>query len=126
MELLIVIAVVGILASIAYPSYSDQIKKSARTEIVSLLYESAQHLERHHSRAGQYSDSETVVTPLVDGTAHYSLQATRDTESFTLLARRLSNGLMMADPCGDYALDQAGVRANPDSTGEAGIACWGG
>jgi len=125
-ELLIVIAVVGILAGIAYPGYSDQVRKAARTEIVGLLFTSAQQLERHYSRAGQYSDSEALVTSLSSGTAHYRLQAVRDKESFTLLARRLAGGLMMADPCGDFALDQAGVRSNPDSFGNAGSGCWGG
>ncbi|PSS56627.1 type IV pilin protein [Pseudomonas sp. BBP2017] len=125
-ELLIVIAVLGILVSIAYPGYSDQVRKAARTEIVGLLFTSAQQLERHYSRAGQYSDDETLVTPLASGTAHYRLQAVRDKESFSLLARRLPEGLMMADPCGDYALDQAGVRSNPESVGNAGSGCWGG
>ncbi|MDD2057352.1 type IV pilin protein [Pseudomonas sp. GD03860] len=124
-ELLIVIAVVGILASIAYPSYRDQIRKSARTEIVGLLFESAQHLERHYSRAGHYSDTDTVATPLASGTAHYSLHAVRDSESFTLLARRIPGSLMMTDSCGDYQLDQPGVRSNPASA--AGVdGCWGG
>lgn len=124
-ELLIVIAVVGILASIAYPSYSDQIKKSARTELVGLLFESAQHLERHYSRAGQYSDTDTVTTPLASGTAHYSLHAVRGSESFTLLARRIPGSLMMADPCGDYQLDQSGVRSNPAGAASSN-GCWGG
>lgn len=125
-ELLIVIAVVGILASIAYPGYSAQVQKAARTEVVGLLFESAQKLERHYSRAGQYSDADAVQTSLASGTAYYSLHAERDKESFTLLARRLPGGLMMADPCGDYALDQAGVRGNPQGTGDIASGCWGG
>jgi len=125
-ELLIVIAVVGILASIAYPSYRDQVRTTARTDVVSLLYASALQLERHYARAGQYSDSDSEQTSLASGTAHYSLQAVRDIESFRLLARRLPGGLMAADHCGDYELDQAGVRGNPGSAGEAGGRCWGG
>ncbi|MEF9901430.1 MAG: type IV pilin protein [Pseudomonas sp.] len=125
-ELLIVIAVVGILASIAYPGYSDLVKKSARTEIVSLLIESAQLLERHYSRAGQYSDVEDLQASLASGTAHYSLHAMRDKESFTLSARRLPGGLMMADRCGDYELDQAGRRGNPQGAENTQGGCWGG
>lgn len=125
-ELLIVIAVVGILASIAYPSYRDQVRKAARTEVVGVLLTTAQQLERHYTRAGQYSDTDELVLPLTAGTAHYRLQAVRDTTSFTLLARRLPGGLMMADACGDYALDQTGVRGNPGSTGNFTNGCWGG
>ncbi|UVL23627.1 prepilin-type N-terminal cleavage/methylation domain-containing protein [Pseudomonas donghuensis] len=72
-ELLLVVAVVGILAGIAYPSYSEQVRKAARTEIAGLLFESAQLLERHYSRTGQYADSEALVTPLASGTEHYRL-----------------------------------------------------
>ncbi|TDF80265.1 type IV pilin protein [Pseudomonas sp. H9] len=125
-ELLIVIAVVGILASIVYPSYRDQLRKAARTEIVGLLLTSAQQLERHYTRAGQYSDTDAMVLSLASGTAHYRLQAVREEMSFTLLARRLPGGLMQADSCGDYALDQAGVRGNPDNFGNSSDGCWGG
>ena len=36
-ELLIVVAVVGILAGIAYPSYRDTVKRAARSEVVTLM-----------------------------------------------------------------------------------------
>ncbi|MCS5515652.1 prepilin-type N-terminal cleavage/methylation domain-containing protein [Pseudomonas qingdaonensis] len=63
-ELLIVVAVVGILAGIAYPSYRDTVKRAARSEVVGLLFDSAQHLERHRARTGQYADTDAVITPL--------------------------------------------------------------
>ena len=124
-ELLLVVAVVGILAGIAYPSYSEQVRKAARTEIAGLLFESAQLLERHYSRSGQYADSEALVTPLAPGTEHYRLQAVRHSASFILTARRIAGGLMNSDRCADFELDQAGVRRNPGAV-DGGRGCWGG
>ncbi|MHC6223994.1 type IV pilin protein [Pseudomonas sp. X10] len=124
MELLIVVAMVGMLAGIAYPSYSDPVRRAARIEVVGLLHDSALRLERHYSRVGQYADSENLVTPLPTGSRYYSLQVERGAETFRLLARRLPRGLMDGDRCGDFLLDQAGVQGNPDSVGDA-AGCWG-
>ena len=122
-ELLIVVAVVGILASIAYPSYTDTVKSAARTEVVAMLLESAQHLERHRARSGEYADSDAVTTPLPAGTRDYSLHASREAERFSLVARRRADGLRAGDRCGDFELDHLGVRGNPH--GGAGQGCWG-
>jgi type IV pilus assembly protein PilE len=120
-ELLIVLAVTGILAAIAYPSYSDQLRRAARSEVVGLLHDAALRLEQHRVRTGQYAEGEPA---LPDGNRYYSLQAMRDSDTFSLRARRLPSGLMAQDRCGDFQLDQAGVRSNPGA--DAGSEqCWG-
>ncbi|MEE3635069.1 type IV pilin protein [Pseudomonas sp. AL 58] len=125
-ELLIVIAVVGILASIAYPSYSEKVKKAARTEIAGLLFESALSLERHRSRAGQYADTDAVVTPLPTGTDYYSLHASRTAGDFVLSARRRPGTLMANDRCADFALGHDGIRRNPGVAPDHSLEhCWG-
>lgn len=120
-ELLIVLAVTGILAAIAYPSYSDQLRRAARSEVVGLLHEAALRLERHRALTGQYAEGDPR---LPDGNRHYRLHAQRGSDTFTLLARRLPSGLMAVDRCGDFQLDQAGVHANPGASGDA-ERCWG-
>lgn len=124
-ELLIVVAVVGILAGIAYPGYSEKVRKAARTEIAGVLLDSAQHLQRHHSRAGRYTDTETLVTPLPAGTGHYHLLAERQADGYRLTATRRAGGLMADDACGDYQLDHRGSRSNPGQAGAADLTCWG-
>lgn len=122
-ELLIVLAVSGILAAIAYPSYSDQLRRAARSEVVGLLHDTALRLERHHARTGQYADNDASPVPLPSGSRYYRLDVQRDHDSFRLLATRLPQGLMEGDRCGDYQLDQAGGRSNPG--GQLGApSCW--
>jgi type IV pilus assembly protein PilE len=111
-ELLIVVALIGMLAAIAYPSYSDPLRRAA-LEVVGLLQDAALRLARHHTRVGGYADNDQLVTPLPAGNRYYQLQARRDADSFTLLATRLPSGMMAHDSCGDFQLDQAGVRSNP-------------
>ncbi|MAA75199.1 MAG: pilus assembly protein PilE [Salinisphaeraceae bacterium] len=50
-ELMITVVVVAILASIAYPSYLNQIRKSRRTEAKTLLLETTNRQERFFSTA---------------------------------------------------------------------------
>ncbi|HKS13261.1 MAG TPA: type IV pilin protein [Pseudomonas sp.] len=123
-ELLLVVAVVGMLAGIAYPSYTDQVRRAARAEAVATLQDSALRLERHYSRAGQYHDSEALITPLPPGSRYYSLVTERGGETFRLVARRLPGGLLAQDRCGDFMLDQAGVQGHQGASGDT-AGCWG-
>ncbi len=54
-ELMITVAVVGILAAIAYPSYTQQIAKGRRAECRSGLYQAMQQQERYYSQFNAYS-----------------------------------------------------------------------
>ena len=120
-DLLIVLAVPGILAAIAYPSYNDQLRRAARSEAVGLLHDAALRLERHRVLTGQYAEGEPALPA---GNRYYRLQAQRDRDTFTLRARRLPGALMAQDRCGDFQLDQAGVRSNPGAVGGSEH-CWG-
>jgi type IV pilus assembly protein PilE len=54
-ELMIVVAVVGILAAIAYPSYRDQIERSRRADAQAVLMQAAQYMERIYTENGCYN-----------------------------------------------------------------------
>lgn len=53
-ELMITVAIIGILASVAYPSYSDYIRKGKRAECRAGLLQSMQQQERYFSQFNQY------------------------------------------------------------------------
>ena len=54
-ELMITVAVVGILAAIAYPSYQDSVRKARRADAKSALLDAAQRQERFFTENNQYS-----------------------------------------------------------------------
>ncbi|QXI29373.1 type IV pilin protein [Pseudomonas vanderleydeniana] len=120
-ELMIVVAIVGILAAVAYPSYIEYSKRTHRTEIAGLLSEQAQNLERYYSRNGFYSNA-SVST----GNAYYSIAATLNAQDFTLAATAAAGSMMVGDKCGGFTITQTGARSNPGaSSGVTTKDCWG-
>ena len=55
-ELMIVLVIIGIVASIAYPSYTRYVQKSVRTDAHAGLMRAASELERCYTRSYSYSD----------------------------------------------------------------------
>jgi type IV pilus assembly protein PilE len=56
-ELLVVVAIAGILAAIAYPTYITQIQRTRRGDAQAVLIQNAQRMERFFSENGSYLDS---------------------------------------------------------------------
>ncbi|MGH8808016.1 MAG: type IV pilin protein [Noviherbaspirillum sp.] len=54
LEVLVAVAIVGILAAIAYPSYTESVRKAKRTEGRSALLQLMQQLERFYSQRNTY------------------------------------------------------------------------
>ncbi|GKW49375.1 type IV minor pilin protein PilE [Halomonas sp. NCCP-2165] len=116
---MIAVAVVAILAAIAYPSYIRYVTESRRTEAKAILMETAGRLERCYTVSSDYTgcvtfpvDSENGFYRIADpdvaltastytlSAAPQGVQATRDTE------------------CGTFTLTQTGAR------GAGGSDCW--
>lgn len=131
LELMIVVAVIGILAAIAFPAYQDSVAKSRRSEAAAVLTEAAQRLEVFFSQNGRYC-AETncaAIAPVFQttipaaGAAFYNVgvvDGTLDTSTFTLQA--VPAGGMAADACGTLTINQAGATTATGALGRA--ACW--
>ncbi|WP_036256498.1 type IV pilin protein [Spongiibacter marinus] len=135
LELMITVAIVAILASIAYPSYQEQVAKSRRNEATNALMVGAQALERYYSANGRFTTTGggselPAVFPVrvpENGSTYYSISAdgTPTANTFTLIAKR--SGVMVGDSCGDFTLDDAGEMAlkNKPSGSKKSLAdCW--
>lgn len=133
-ELMVVVAIIGILAAIAYPSYQEYVRKSHRAEAKAALLEGAQALERYYSINGRYttSPSGALALPAVfptsvpsTGTSRYSIAAasTPSLNAFTLRATRA--GTMAADACGNFEITHTGERKLEAGTFTKSLAdCW--
>lgn len=129
MELMITVAVMGILVSIAYPSYREHLRRAARADAKVLLMEDAQFLERNFTEAGRYdrdAGGAVVVLPASqapkDGAANYIITLTAAQTTYVLSASPAAASLMDGDACGTLTLNQLGQKGASGGPGVAG--CW--
>ena len=114
-EIMIVVAVIGILAAIAFPSYSRYVDRSAIADGKSLLLSAAQQMERCFTRENTYTGCDGVDERLSDG-RFYAIDVgdpTTTTYSISALAQRTPP---RPETCRTLTLNQRGV------TGPEG--CW--
>ena len=77
-ELMIVILIIGVLASIAYPSYRAQVMRTHRADGKTALMQTSQLLERCYTRFGVYDAPApgcNVTFPFLSDDERYSLSA---------------------------------------------------
>jgi type IV pilus assembly protein PilE len=121
-EIMIVIAIIGIVMTIAAPSFTEYLKKGRRSEIAGVLSEQAQILERFYTKSNVY----TGATGLSAGNDYYTITPTITDQTFLLTAVRKTGSSMATDKCGDFTLTNTGVRNMVNAT--AGLTakdCWG-
>ena len=116
-ELMVVVAVVAILAAIAYPSFQDAVRKSKRGQAKADMVEYAQLAERWHSVQNSYVGFELPedVSPREDGAPQSRYNLTLDdvtANEFTINAEAV--GDQEEDRCGDLSLNQAGEKTNSE------------
>ena len=125
-ELMITVAVVGILAAIAFPSYKEQIARGRRTEAQTILLAGQQWMERFYSENFRYdqNSASTLVTDTSQfpsrfstspapgqGTAVYAVAVVATQTSYTITATRKTGTAMASDVCGDFTVDNLGRRS---------------
>ena len=129
-ELMIVIAIIGLLASIGYPAYQDQVQKTRRADAKSVLMEAANAMERYYTAEGSYTDATQgddypAKSPIDGATTHYTIDAniTGGGTAYTLTATR--SGAQAADKCGNLSLSSTGARTIASAgTGVTADECW--
>ncbi len=129
-ELMITVAIVGILAAIAYPSYQNSVQKSWRSNAASCLSELAQRMERRYTTQSRYTfPDSTTQAAFLSGTActqegamplryTFTFNGNPDATTFTLQASPAS--LQANDACGTLAINQMGQKSADGSVSD----CW--
>ncbi|VVN84809.1 type IV pilin protein [Pseudomonas fluorescens] len=120
-EIMIVIAIIGIVITIGYPSLTEYVKKGRRTEVAGLLSEQAQILERFYSKSNVYTGA-----GLSAGNDFYTITPALTDQAFKLTAVRKAGSAMATDKCGDFTITNTGVRSMENAA--AGLTtkdCWG-
>lgn len=118
-EIMIVVAILGILASIAYPSYVRHVQRAHRTDAEAALMQNAQALERHYTENNTYATFNS--NDLVQSDRYTIAFPTNPTAtSFILTATPIAGSTQADDVCKILTLEHTGARSSSGS----GQGCW--
>lgn len=133
MEVMVTVAIIGILSAIAIPSYSQYINQANRSDAKAVLLENVQILERNYTESNRYdldSSGNSVASLLVtkspkpgSGTALYNIASpTLTATTYNLTAIPITGSRMEGDGCGTLSINQLGQKAATGSLGSN--TCW--
>ncbi|MBX2839924.1 MAG: prepilin-type N-terminal cleavage/methylation domain-containing protein [Gammaproteobacteria bacterium] len=126
-EVLIVIAIVGILLAFAVPSYQAFMTDARRSDALVVLQEVAGEQQKFFTENNRFANDLTELgydAAQASPEGHYTVTATTPVAtSFVLTAAPVAGGPQAGDTeCGSFTLDSAGVKG---ITGSSSVAhCW--
>jgi type IV pilus assembly protein PilE len=139
LELMIVVAIVGILAAVAFTVYSAQVQKARRTDARTAVLDLAGREERFFSVANNYSQTPTDVGyggvfPQSVGSGYYLLNVTVPDPAFVaaggvgpsyVITATAINQQIADSSCASFSINQLGKQTSLDSGGADSTAtCW--
>jgi len=126
-EVMIVVAIIGILAAIAYPSYDEYVKRGNRAEGQAFLHDASARQEKYFTQNNVYVTADADLTKLAlksgvtSETGKYTLKVSKvnDDGGYTLTAEQGFGD----SKCGNLILNALGERDRSGSD-KTVAECW--
>jgi len=138
LELIVAVAVVGILAAVALPAYNTSIMKGRRIDAKNAALDLAAREEKFFATNNAYTTDmsmlglnaaagATSVAVMSGNTSYYTMSfpaAGNSTTTYTINVA--PTGTQATDACGTYILDYLGTQSNSNASGAvaASVGCW--
>ena len=126
-ELMIVVAIIGILAAWAIPAFTESVRRAHRVDCQGAMLKAAQILERQHSAINVYQTSASITNIKCpsDGStpSTYALSYSFTGDGYLITATRA--GSQASDRCGNLTLDNKTLKGMVGANG--GLTsrdCW--
>jgi type IV pilus assembly protein PilE len=133
-ELMIAVAIVGIIAAIAYPNYTKYVQRGYRAEGIAMLTDATARMERYYAQNNSYKaadpgaigvaaqpkaqDSDPSVYQSSSGKYQLSFASAATATTYTLQV--VPQGAQANDVCGTLSVDQTGTK----KSSKAATECW--
>lgn len=127
MELMVTVAIVTVVTSIALPSYRNHVTRSHRGDAMTALLRVASAQEKFYLQNNTYTTSLADLNIAGTQYDYYTLTIpTGDVNTFRVVATTRSGGPQDGDDtCTQFSIDSAGTRAAQDSGGgDNTVNCW--
>ena len=129
-EVMIVVLIIGILAAVAYPSYQESVRKSARADAQADLMELAQISERFFTTNNRYDQTRAGVpyvlpfaqSPRSGANPRYNINFAAPAPGQAYLLQAVPAGAQVGDTCGTLSINQLGVTL--PALGTNNRPCW--
>jgi len=132
-EVMIVVVIIALLATVALPAYLDQVRKSRRADAIARISQFQQAQERWRSNNATYGTLANLGIGATTADGYYSLSMTASPTATTYQLLATATGAQASDTnCKFLALSMSGgnttLLSGPDSsvgnTGSANSRCW--
>ena len=122
-ELMIVVAIIGILAAIAVPAYRDYVTKAALVDATNALSSMHARLEQHFQDNRSYATVGAFTSPCANSTVGaFAITCAANATTFTATATGSGNAAGFV-----FTITQDGTRATTSTKagwGGASTSCW--
>ena len=130
-EILVTVAIVAILAAVAYPSYTNHVQKAHRIEAKSALLQIQVAQEKYFLQNNTYASSLSDLnigfsgsSPTTSG-GYYTLSYSVGSPATSYTVTATATTLQSADTqCNSFTINETGSRTAKDNSNTASSECW--